>query len=206
MVPIECLLKPVKRSGMRVVAYVGTFDPVHEGHVDAARKCLASGADEVLLIPKQGCGRKEAVLGQRERMELCCKRVVNEEGMNVFMGDCSEYMPRAGEPWSLQRLLEMVKGLYGAADVGELCGTDALASFPPSANLEYFFGQTLYVATRPPYPYIPTPNAVEIGTTANISSTLIREALRRGAPLSTLIDLGLHKRVLHHITENSFYR
>ncbi|KAJ9471283.1 putative nicotinate-nucleotide adenylyltransferase [Diplonema papillatum] len=190
------LSKPVRAEGLRVAVYLGTFDPIHEGHLDAARKCLAAGADEVLFVPNGEIKRKKKANSREFRLAGVVRATAREPGMNVLLQDPSPLMPRPGEDWNLKRLLGRVAEVYGAECVGELCGSDAFHNYPVDECAAYFFGQPVYLAVRPPYMELPRqlPNGsscISLGETKCVSSTAIREALRDRAPPQELAALGL---------------
>ena len=200
------LVRPVRRAGMKVVVFVGTFDPLHEGHMDAARKCLQTGAEEILFVPKPEVGRKRA-MARRHRVAITAAATHGVTGMNVYRGDPTPYMPHEGD-WSLRLLLRHVGELYNASSVGELCGSDAFAQYPASQNLQYFFGQSIYLASRPPYPEVSSldvPACVPIGRTAEYSSSAIRQALANGAPREQLQRLGLPDHTFEYIHTHDLY-
>eukprot|EP01061_Rhynchopus_euleeides_P013457 TRINITY_DN2348_c1_g2_i1.p2 TRINITY_DN2348_c1_g2~~TRINITY_DN2348_c1_g2_i1.p2 ORF type:complete len:212 (+),score=61.56 TRINITY_DN2348_c1_g2_i1:283-918(+) len=201
------LLRPVRRSGMRVVVYVGTFDPMHMGHLDAAAKCLAAGVDEVLFVPNPTIKRKSAATSREHRLAITCAAVQNDDRLNVFCADPTPYMPRDGD-WTLRSLLTYVKKLYSASEVGELCGSDAFASYPPEKNPQYFFGQAIFLASRPPYPAVDAasvPNCVPIGGTIGHSSSAIRQAIKENASQEELLALGLPAGSYPYIHEHGLY-
>ena len=59
---------------MPKVAYVGTFDPVHNGHVDIATRAAAA-FDEVIIGVYKSPPTKTLMFGTDERVELFAESV-----------------------------------------------------------------------------------------------------------------------------------
>ena len=207
---IKCadLSKPISREGMEVVVFVGTFDPVHLGHIEAAERCLELGADEVVFVPNPKTSRKSGARPRRDRVAMCELAVSKIPEINIFSGDPTEYMPSSSTSWSLKKLLSHVKKIYHTTTVGELCGSDIFRTYPPENYPGYFSGQSIYVALRPPMHTIPdnVPNSLIIGRTCNYSSSRIRQALKTtGVTEQDLEVLGLPASVLNYVRENGLY-
>ena len=206
-VKVRELYLPVRRAGLHVVVYTGTFDPLHNGHLMAAQKCLDAGADEVVFVPKSdGLKAKQGVTARTHRLAISCAAASAHEHMNVFLPDPTPYMPCA-EDWSLRKLLSHIGTLYRTSQVSELCGSDTFVTYPPDAHPCYFFGQTIFLASRPPYPEVDVskiPHCINIGTTKDISSSSIRQAIRDGL-IDSLAEHGLCKDAVHYIQENQLY-
>eukprot|EP01060_Flectonema_neradi_P007575 TRINITY_DN15314_c0_g1_i1.p1 TRINITY_DN15314_c0_g1~~TRINITY_DN15314_c0_g1_i1.p1 ORF type:complete len:223 (+),score=32.67 TRINITY_DN15314_c0_g1_i1:53-721(+) len=201
------LSKPVKRKGMEVVVFVGTFDPIHLGHCEAAARCLELGADEVVFVPNPKISRKARASPRLDRVAMCELMVQNIPGMNVFRADPTEYMASSSTNWSLRKLITHIQKLYQTTNVGELCGSDIFNTYPPEDHPGYFFGQSIYVALRPPMHSVPdnVPNSVIIGRTCNYSSSKIRRALEEGFPDNEVAVLGLSQPVINYIKAHNLY-
>jgi nicotinate-nucleotide adenylyltransferase len=186
----------------------GTFDPPHAGHVAAAvaaRKQL--GLDQVRVIPAgQAPLRTGAPVASAADRVAMCRLAFAEHPWAVV--DERETL-RAGTSWSVDTARELAKEypddlrvwILGAdqlarldrwKDVVELCGLvefavlsrDGISTQPP-ASLAAVIRLTLLQA--PP---------------VQVSSTALREALRRGDSPRNGLPLG----VARHIDERSLYQ
>jgi nicotinate-nucleotide adenylyltransferase len=186
----------------------GTFDPPHAGHVAAAvaaRKQL--GLDQVRVIPAgQAPLRTGAPVASAADRVAMCRLAFAEHPWAVV--DERETL-RAGTSWSVNTARELAKEypddlrvwILGAdqlarldrwKDVVELCGLvefavlsrDGISTRPP-ASLAAVIRLTLLQA--PP---------------VQVSSTALREALRRGDSPRNGLPLG----VARHIDERSLYQ
>ncbi len=186
----------------------GTFDPPHAGHVAAAvaaRKQL--GLDQVRVIPAgQAPLRTGAPVASAADRVAMCRLAFAEHPWAVV--DERETV-RAGTSWSVDTARELAKEypddlrvwILGAdqlarldrwKDVVELCGLvefavlsrDGISTQPP-ASLAAVIRLTLLQA--PP---------------VQVSSTALREALRRGDSPRNGLPLG----VARHIDERSLYQ
>lgn len=186
----------------------GTFDPPHAGHVAAAvaaRKQL--GLDEVRVIPaRQAPLRTGApVASAADRIAMC--RFAFAEHAWAVVDD--RETRRAGTSWSVDTARELAREhpsarlvwILGADqltrldrwnDVASLCGLvefavlsrDGIPTSPPAALSSVV---RLTVLKAPP---------------VQVSSTALREALRRGDSPRNGLPLG----VARHIEERSLYQ
>eukprot|EP01063_Lacrimia_lanifica_P008525 TRINITY_DN15594_c0_g1_i1.p1 TRINITY_DN15594_c0_g1~~TRINITY_DN15594_c0_g1_i1.p1 ORF type:complete len:291 (+),score=89.14 TRINITY_DN15594_c0_g1_i1:109-873(+) len=207
----EYLAKPVARVGMRVVAFVGTFDPIHEGHLETARQCLAAGADEVLFIPKMVSDSKSVATGRRHRINMVLAAIAEEAEdarFNVYTADPSVFLDTSKGDFTLKRLLQHVAELYHTRLVGEVCGSDAFHQYPASLNPQYFYGQDIYIALRPGFETLPepVPNGRLLQQTPSHSSSQFRaNASDPTISLDTLRGQGAPQAVLDYILRHGLY-
>ncbi len=186
----------------------GTFDPPHAGHVAAAvaaRKQL--GLDQVRVIPAgQAPLRTGAPVASAADRVAMCRLAFAEHPWAVV--DERETL-RAGTSWSVDTARELAKEypddlrvwILGAdqlarldrwKDVVELCGLvefavlsrDGISTQPPASLAAVI---RLTVLQAPP---------------VQVSSTALREALRRGDSPRNGLPLG----VARHIDESSLYQ
>jgi nicotinate-nucleotide adenylyltransferase len=186
----------------------GTFDPPHAGHVAAAVAAQKQlGLDEVRIIPAgQAPLRTGApVVSAADRVTMC--RLAFAEYPWAVIDDRETL--RAGTSWSVDTARELAREhpealrvwILGAdqlarldrwKDVGELCGLvefavlsrDGISTLPP-ASLTAVIRLTVLKAPE-----------------VQVSSTALREALRRGDSPRNGLPLG----VARHIDERSLYQ
>jgi nicotinate-nucleotide adenylyltransferase len=186
----------------------GTFDPPHAGHVAAAVAAYRQlGLDEVRIIPAgQAPLRTGAPVASAADRVAMCRLAFADHPWAVV--DARETL-RAGTSWSVETARELAKEFPDALrvwilgadqlarldrwkDVVELCGLvefavlsrDGISTVPPAAVAAVI---RLTVLTAP---------AVQV------SSTALREALRRGDSPRNGLPLG----VARHIDERSLYQ
>jgi nicotinate-nucleotide adenylyltransferase len=186
----------------------GTFDPPHDGHVAAAVAAHRQlGLDEVLVIPAgQAPLRTGAALASAADRVAMCRLAFAEHPWAVV--DERETR-REGTSWSIDTARALAKEFPGALrvwilgadqlarldrwkDVAELCGLvefavlsrDGISTVPPPALAAVI---RLTVLKAPP---------------VQVSSTALREALRRGDSTRN----GLPLAVARHIDERNLYQ
>ena len=186
----------------------GTFDPPHAGHVAAAVAAHKQlGLDEVRVIPAgQAPLRAGAPVASAADRVTMCRLAFAEHPWAVI--DVRETL-RSGTSWSVDTARELAREhpdalriwILGAdqlarldrwKDVVELCGLvefavlsrDNISTLPPASLAAVI---RLTVLQAPP---------------VQVSSTALREALRRGDSPRNGLPLG----VARHIDERSLYQ
>ncbi len=186
----------------------GTFDPPHAGHVAAAVAAQKQlGLDEVRVIPAgQAPLRTGAPLASAADRVAMCRLAFAEHAWAVV--DERETL-RSGTSWSVDTARELAREypdalrvwILGAdqlarldrwKDVAELCGLvefavlsrDGISTVPPASLAAVI---RLTILRAPP---------------VQVSSTSLREALRRGDSPRNGLPLG----VARHIEEHSLYQ
>ncbi len=186
----------------------GTFDPPHAGHVAAAVAAQKQlGLDEVRVIPAgQAPLRSGAPVASAAHRVAMCRLAFAEHAWAVV--DERETL-RSGTSWSVDTARELAREypdalrvwILGAdqlarldrwKDVAELCGLvefavlsrDGISTVPPASLAAVI---RLTILRAPP---------------VQVSSTALREALRRGDSPRNGLPLG----VARHIEEHSLYQ
>ena len=186
----------------------GTFDPPHAGHVAAAVAAQKQlGLDEVRVIPAgQAPLRSGAPVASAVHRVAMCRLAFAEHPWAVV--DERETL-RSGTSWSVDTARELAREypdalrvwILGAdqlarldrwKDVAELCGLvefavlsrDGISTVPPASLAAVI---RLTILRAPP---------------VQVSSTALREALRRGDSTRNGLPLG----VARHIEEHSLYQ
>jgi len=186
----------------------GTFDPPHAGHVAAAVAAQKQlGLDQVRVIPAgQAPLRTGAPVASAADRVAMCRLAFAEHAWAVV--DERETL-RSGTSWSVDTARELAREhpdalrvwILGAdqlarldrwKDVAELCGLvefavlsrDGISTLPPASLAAVI---RLTILRAPP---------------VQVSSTSLREALRRGDSSRNGLPLG----VARHIEEHSLYQ
>ena len=168
---------------MAVGVFGGAFDPPHNGHVALARTALERlGLERLHVTVVVAPGHKETVAPAEYRLELARLAFA---GLGTVEPELYEYTVDALEA-------------HGYEDPVFLIGADELADFPtwkkPERVLEL---ARLGVATRPGYQPEVTSPRIEIFELEPypVSSSEIRERVRRGEPIEGLVPDAVARRI-----------
>jgi len=167
----------------------GTFDPIHLGHLAAARAAMDCAAlDRVLLVPSaQPPHRAPAEASPAMRLEMCHLAVRGERGLEVSDVEIA----RGGTSYTAETLEEL-KRRYPEDDLYLILGWDAARLFSTWHAPELVRRlATVVVVSRPGTPE-PDPDQLVLAgldpdhvvlclaDTPDISASELREALSRG--------------------------
>ncbi len=144
---------------MAVVVYPGTFDPIHNGHVDVIRRARAVFDGVVVGVAQEST--KQPLFSLEERVELVRRSVAELDGVKVegFEGLTVEFARRWGAA-------AIVKGLRTGDLEYELRMAHVNRRLAPQV-------ETLFLPTSPEYGFV--------------SSTLIKEIARLGGSVEGLV-------------------
>jgi nicotinate-nucleotide adenylyltransferase len=186
----------------------GTFDPPHAGHVAAAVAAHKQlGLDEVRIIPAgQAPLRTGApVASAADRVAMC--RLAFAEHPWAVVDD--RETRRAGTSWSVETARELAREHPDALRVWVL-GADQLARLDRWKDVVELCGLVEFaVLSRDGISTLPPPTLAAVirltvlkAPPVQVSSTALREALRRGDSPRNGLPLG----VARHIDERSLYQ
>jgi nicotinate-nucleotide adenylyltransferase len=186
----------------------GTFDPPHAGHVAAAVAAHKQlGLDEVRIIPAgQAPLRTGApVASAADRVAMC--RLAFAEHPWAVVDD--RETRRAGTSWSVDTARELAREHPDALRVWVL-GADQLARLDRWKDVVELCGLVEFaVLSRDGISTLPPPTLAAVirltvlkAPPVQVSSTALREALRRGDSPRNGLPLG----VARHIDERSLYQ
>ena len=186
----------------------GTFDPPHAGHVAAAVAAHKQlGLDEVRIIPAgQAPLRTGAPVASAADRVAMCRLAVAEHPWAVV--DDRETR-RAGTSWSVETARELAREHPDALRVWVL-GADQLARLDRWKEVVELCGLVEFaVLSRDGISTLPPPTLAAVirltvlkAPPVQVSSTALREALRRGDSPRNGLPLG----VARHIDERSLYQ
>jgi|GEM_PF-1127412 len=191
---------------LKVGVYFGSFDPVHEGHMDIALKAKEKlGLDEVILIPNENPLHKPNITPLNHRLNMLARRAMKEKGINVYIGSSGELVDQFGNKALLLRLMQ----LYGTDNLRLIQGTDSMEKLIslgqvrndgfPHVVFPRDSASTNFTVPAGHSDFITFINYVSQKST---SSTEIRNRLKVGKPLDGLLDPAL----VHYIKENDLYK
>ncbi len=196
---------------MRTGILGGTFDPIHEGHLTAARVALdCAHLDRVLFIPGAlPPHRGPAVASTQQRLEMTRLATVSEPRFEV--SDIE--VRRGGKSYTADTVREL-KELYPEDELFLILGWDAARLFrswhEPDVIRRLI---TVVVVTRPGTPdpdakllqaagLDPSRTLLCSGHTPDISGSALREAIATGRVVSD----SLPPSVAQYVDANGLYR
>ena len=120
---------------MKIGIYGGTFNPIHTGHIHAAKQAAEFlGLDKLLMIPDRIAPHKEIPSGSptpQQRLEMLQLAVENEPGIEV-----SDMELKQEGPSYTYLTVEALREAYPDAELYLLMGTDMFLSFHTWRNPE----------------------------------------------------------------------
>ncbi|MBQ9195887.1 MAG: bis(5'-nucleosyl)-tetraphosphatase (symmetrical) YqeK [Clostridia bacterium] len=153
----------------RIGVLGGMMDPIHTGHLHAAKAALNAGLDRVLLAPCLTPSHRAAPLAPPEdRMEMCRLAAADEAGLEV-----SDIELREG-PCYASDTVRLLKKRYPGAQITWIMGSDKLPSLGRWYEADQLFALCdFYVCPRPGFdPYFPVPGAaLRVLTEAEIKAS-----------------------------------
>ena len=118
---------------MKIGIYGGTFNPIHTGHIHAAKQAAQIlGLDKLLMIPDRIAPHKEIPSGSptpEQRLQMLRLAVEGEPGMEV--SDIE--LKREGKSYTYLTV-EALREIYPEAELYLLMGTDMFLSFHTWVN------------------------------------------------------------------------
>lgn len=175
---------------IRTGLYGGSFNPIHNGHLAIARQVLERGlADEVWLMvsPQNPLKEQSALLDDRQRLDMARKAVDGMAGVRV--SDYEFALPRPSYTWNT---LQCLKADHPDREFALLIGADNWARFDRwyrAAEIAEQHQIIIYPRSGSPVDTgaLP-PSATMIDMPLiDVSSTGIRQAIRRGLDISGLV-------------------
>ena len=199
---------------MRVGIYGGTFSPVHNGHVAAAKAFMEQMWLDILYVIPTGVTPHKDMKGDataKDRLEMCRLAFADVDG--VIVSDLE--MKREGKSYTVDTLRE----LYDPAGrLFFLMGTDMLLTLDQWREPEEIFRLCYPVYIRREADATLGDRIVEkitsyhqrfgkmvpriVAPTIELSSSDVRNAVAQGAP----IDHMVHPAVARYIDNHQLYR
>ena len=188
----------------------GTFDPIHDGHIAAARSVLnALALEKVIFVPAGDPYLKTVnspVTSAGDRYKMVTLALQNEGNPKFEASDIEVF--REGPSFTMETVMEL------AASFEELVlilGMDAVLSLPNWRDPEGLFEKCRVVAvTRPGFEssamdLLPFQNIIDkievvVADTPDLSATEIRAHFQQGLPVS-----GVCPAVAHFVIQKGLY-
>ena len=198
---------------MRIGIFGGTFNPIHKGHVHMARAFYRElGLDRLLVIPTHVPVHKMAgnLISGEERMQLCRLAVRDDPNFEV-----SGIEVESEEKSYTYTTVKKLRALYSTAEFFLIMGSDMFLSFHTWYHYRDILQQvTLCAAARKDKEQNNLAACARQLTeeggrcivldldVIEISSTQLREKIRRGEDVSGYLDPEVER----HIREKRLYQ
>jgi len=189
---------------VKIALFGGTFDPVHNGHVNAAREVLKQGlVDEVWFIPVYWHAFKQnfsitALEHRKAMIELAL------DGL-----PCLKVLDFNENPTYTVDTIGKAKRKSPENEFFWLMGTNLIEEFSSWKQPEKVLQEARLILFPVPGSeqqksgLIDASNAIRVEDNAvDLSSTIVRERLLKGEPVDSLVP----KRVLEYVLEKGLYK
>lgn len=187
--------------------YFGTFNPVHSGHIKTAKDVLSKlGFSKVVFVPACIPCHKEVSINSFDRLNML-KLVADND---IEVSDIEFKLPKPS--YSYRTVQEILKNKKQGEKVNYIIGFDAFKKIESWKNSEYLKNNVHFIVLkRTGEDRKEIEKLKEKGfdfeitdsiNTIDISSTEIREKVKKGADISGLVD----EKVKRYIKENELYR
>ncbi|MFD2926037.1 nicotinate-nucleotide adenylyltransferase [Halobacillus naozhouensis] len=184
----------------RIGIFGGTFDPPHQGHLIIAEQvCEAMKLDEIWFIPSYLPPHKQkAAVSSDERLEMVTKAI--QENKRFHSLDLE--LIRQGKSYTFDTMEQLTED-YPDDKFYFIIGGDMVDSLQDWYRIEELKNLITFVGVRREGSKRDTTKDVVMIDVPriDISSTLIRERLKKGFTVRYLIPEAVH----HFIKENSLY-
>jgi len=188
---------------MRIALFGGTFDPVHKGHVNAAKEILRQGlVDEVWFIPVCWHAFKEngKVSSLEHRKKMIELTLQGEKGLKVI--DLN------GNPTYTLDTIFKAKKYFSGNEFFWLMGTNLVEEFASWKNPEQVLKEVKLILFPVPgsegekNSLLNSDNSIIVqAKEIDLSSTIVREKLAKDESVEDLVS----EKVLTYIKENKLY-
>lgn len=127
----------------RIALFGGTFDPVHEGHLEVAENAVTSlGLDRVIFLPCRQSPHKSKAAGASEEERLEMLRLVTNGLPWAEVSDWEYHQPLPSYSW---RAAEVFLQKYPHAQLYWLMGWDQWEVLPTWNRFEYLASLVAFI-------------------------------------------------------------
>jgi nicotinate-nucleotide adenylyltransferase len=200
-------------QGGRIGLLGGSFDPIHNAHLQLARSaCAELDLDAVWLIPAgQPWQRDPLAAGPAQRWDMVNLAIAGHGGLRA----CDIELRRQGPSYTIDTVRELRAAHPGTAFTFIL-GADQLRNLPTWNGWEDIVSRVdLAVARRPGHPEAPPPELLAALAghhhrlhrlamdEIDLSATRVRERIARGQPLTDLVPAPVARYIdQHHLYQH----
>lgn len=179
--------------------YGGSFNPIHNGHIAIARKMLQlGGLDEVWLIvsPQNPLKKAADLLDDNLRLEMTRTALLPYPKLKAC--DYEFHLPRPSYMWNT---LQHLSADFPEREFTLLIGADNWAVFDrwyKADDIIAHYPICIYPRTGYPVDTAALPGSVRLVDTGlyDLSSTMVRERIRRGESVDGLIPKEITERAM----------
>lgn len=188
---------------IKVGIYGGSFNPIHDGHVQLGDELVALGlVDELWYVvsPQNPFKVNQQLLADELRLKLTEKALQGHKGLKVC--DVEMQMPR---PSYMANTLSALRDKHPDIEFILVIGADNVERFPCWYKHEEIMAHhRIIVYPRPGYELSALPEGYSLAQTSliDISSTAIRQSIAQG----TFQGEGLSPTVWQFIQDKGLYR
>ena len=172
----------------QVIIFGGSFDPIHNGHLSLAREALRCGlAGEVwfMVSPQNPHKQSCALTDEAQRLEMVKLAVGGEEGLVAC--DFEFSLPRPSYTFNTLQALEEC---YPHCEFSLLIGADNWTKFDrwyKAAEILSRYRIIVHPRDNDVVPVLPDGVVWLPAQLCDVSSTMVREAVAAGRPVSGLV-------------------
>jgi len=189
---------------MKIGILGGTFNPVHNGHINLAREAVRHlGLDRLIFMVAYISPHKEMPDGvsASDRVEMVRQAIQGQERFEVSTYE----IEKKGKSYSIDTVRWLRSQSDSSAEVFFITGSDSIKDLPSWKNIDDLLLLSKFVvATRPGYPLEGVPEkALRMNIVPNaLSSSDIRERIRKNLPIEGLVP----DQVKDYIVAKGLYR
>jgi nicotinate-nucleotide adenylyltransferase len=192
----------------KIGVYGGSFDPIHKGHLEVARHAMEHlKLDEVIFVPNnQNPIKNKANASAKDRLEMVRLAIADNPGFSVSDIETS----RKGPSFMQETLMQLQ--FVRPGDYWLITGTDTLRTLTEWKNWQKILRMVRFgVAIRGHFNFEDSVKFVDPlilekvdhvpMPPVDISSTEVRDSLKRGRPVSAWVP----ESVVNYIKANKLY-
>lgn len=184
---------------MKIAIYVGSFNPVHKGHIKVVKKILKEYVDKVIIVPTMNYWNKNNLISITDRINMLklyeTKNIIIDTKNNNY-----EFT---------YQILRNIQKKYKNDNIYLVIGDDLLKDFDKWKNISKILKYNIIVIRRnninesiykkyKPYNFIVTSKI----SNEEISSTIVRNMIKdKNNKVLKYID----SKVYNYITRNNLY-
>ena len=187
----------------QVIIFGGSFDPIHNGHLSLAREALRCGlAGEVwfMVSPQNPHKQQCALTDETQRLEMVKLAVEGEEGLVAC--DFEFSLPRPSYTFNTLQALEET---FPHCEFSLLIGADNWEKFDRWYNASGILSRyrvIVYPRDNDVVPVLPAGVVWLPAQLCDVSSTMVREAVATGSPVSGLVPPVVEE----YVKKNGLYK
>lgn len=196
---------PTYRKKRKIAIYPGSFNPIHNAHLDMAKKVISEDiVDEVIIVPAGDGYNKKGLVSGFHRVEMAKKAIENESNISV-----SDIEVINNKLYTYQTL-DYFNDLSDNSELYLVMGSDNLSEFNKWKEYMYILNNYNIIVflrngqSKEDFKDYHRENVVFIEYDRSVSSTNIRENINQGDFEKNKSDLD--EGVLEYIKELNLYK